>query len=432
MDMRARRRYCAIAGGAAAQGAVTGGTVETGATRNEGEPRQDGWFQRGTNQSGMRDANERLVLSLVRRHGSLSKTDLARMTGLSAQTVSVIMRELEADALLLRGAPVRGKVGQPSVPLSLNPDGALFLGLKIGRRSADLVLIDFLGTVRSRRSLSYVYPSPAGTVEFVTEGIGAIRAGLSTAQDARIAGLGIAMPFELWNWADTVGAPREIMEAWREADIRADIAAKLPFPVYLQNDATAACGAELVFGSTGALRDFLYFYVGSFIGGGIVLNGALYSGRTGNAGALGSMPVPGADGRPRQLIDIASIATLEKALAALGRDGSHMWTSPEDWGEMGPELDEWIGAAAGGIAYAIVAATAVIDFEAAIVDGWMPAGVRDRLVEAIGAALGTFDLEGIRMPEVRKGSVGIHARALGGASLPLFERFLVQQASAKD
>lgn len=87
---------------------------------------------RGTNQSGMRARNERLVLSLVRRHQALAKSEIARMTGLSAQTVSVIMRLLEKDGLLLRGEPVRGKVGQPSVPMRLNPDGAFSLGSRSG------------------------------------------------------------------------------------------------------------------------------------------------------------------------------------------------------------------------------------------------------------------------------------------------------------
>ena len=116
----------------------------------------------------MRDHNERLVLSLVRQHGSLAKSDIARMTGLSAQTVSVIMRELEEEGLLLRQEPVRGKIGQPSIPMSLNPEGAYFLGLKIGRRSAELVLIDFLGSVRAMLQHSYRYPAPRETVEFVT------------------------------------------------------------------------------------------------------------------------------------------------------------------------------------------------------------------------------------------------------------------------
>ncbi|TGP56927.1 ROK family transcriptional regulator [bacterium M00.F.Ca.ET.159.01.1.1] len=399
--------------------------METGIARHGSPEVLESRLHRGTNQSGMRDHNERLVLSLVRQHGSLAKSDIARMTGLSAQTVSVIMRELEEDKLLVRQAPLRGKIGQPSIPMALNPEGAFFIGLKIGRRSAELVLIDFLGNVRAMLQHSYRYPAPRETVEFVTQGIKTMRGELTPAQDKRIAGLGVAMPFELWNWADTAGAPRDVMEEWRHRDIRADIQAQCEFPVYLQNDATSACGAELVFGQAGAARDFVYFYIGAFAGGGIVLNGRLYSGPKGNAGALGSMPVPGPDGKPTQLIDVASIAMLEKALSAKGIDGSYLWTSPQEWGDIGAELDEWIASASRALAYAIVAASSVIDFEAAVIDGWMPLEVRRRLVEAIRQAISGIDAEGLKLPFVREGTVGIHARALGGASLPLSERFLI-------
>lgn len=393
-----------------------------------GSPRHG--LHRGTNQSGMRDHNERLVLSLVRSHGNLAKTDIARMTRLSAQTVSVIMRELEDDGLLLRGEPIRGRVGQPSIPLALDPEGAFFLGLKIGRRSAELVLIDFLGNVRAMLTNSYRYPSPRETVAFVKSGITGIRSGLTVDQDRRIAGLGIAMPFELWNWAETAGAPRDIMEQWRNRDIRADVQAECPFPVYLQNDATSACGAELVFGQIRGLRDFVYFYIGAFAGGGVVLGGRLYMGPTGNAGALGSMPVPGLGGRPTQLIDVASLAILEKALNAEGQDAGYLWTSPESWSGEGPAFDQWFARAGEALAFAIVSSASVIDFEAAVIDGWMPGSARRRLVENVRAGLARIDVEGLKIPEVREGTVGIHARALGGASLPLSERFLVGSAQA--
>ena len=55
---------------------------------------------RGTTQNGVRLYNERLALSLIRRHGSLPKAEIARLTGLSAQTVSVIVRQLENFCLL--------------------------------------------------------------------------------------------------------------------------------------------------------------------------------------------------------------------------------------------------------------------------------------------------------------------------------------------
>ncbi|NNL18480.1 MAG: MarR family transcriptional regulator, partial [Boseongicola sp.] len=94
----------------------------------------------GSNQSGLRDQNARLVLSFIRRHGAMPSAEIARRSGLSAQTVSNITRALEADGLVKRGAAIKGKVGKPSVPVKLNPSGVNALGLNIGRRSAELVL----------------------------------------------------------------------------------------------------------------------------------------------------------------------------------------------------------------------------------------------------------------------------------------------------
>ncbi len=246
----------------------------------------------------MRDQNERLVLSLVRQNGSLAKTEIARMTRLSAQTVSVIMRELEDEGLLLRQAPMRGKVGQPSIPMALNPDGAYFIGLKIGRRSAELVLIDFLGNVRAMLQNSYRYPAPRETRRFrQRRHQAAARRASAPRRTSGSQGWGSRCPSSSGT-GPTPRAPRA--RSWTNggtATYAPTFRRICGFPVYLQNDATAACGAELVFGQTGNLSDFIYFYIGAFAGGGVVLNGRLYSGPTGNAGALGSMPVPGADGR---------------------------------------------------------------------------------------------------------------------------------------
>jgi predicted NBD/HSP70 family sugar kinase len=380
--------------------------------------------QRGKNQSGIRDFNERLVLGLVRRHGSLSKSAITRMTGLSAQTVSVIMRRLESDHLLQRGEPMRGRVGQPSVPLSIDPDGAYFIGAKVGRRSLDLVLVDFGGGVRHEIVETYPYPTPRDTIRRIRAGVDACAARLG-ADAERIAGLGVAMPSRLWAWADEIGARAVELEAWREYDLRADLDELLPYPVYLQNDATAACGAELVFGGHAGLDDFLYFHVGAFVGGGVVLGGALYAGRSGNAGAVGSCPVPDGRGGTVPLFERASLILLERALHAAGRRTDRLYDPAADWHPFGRYLDAWIGAAGDGIAHAVAAAASVIDFEAAVVDGSFPPDVRERLLRRIGTCLGVLDLTGIDPPRLLPGSIGPPARALGGASLPLFDRYLL-------
>jgi predicted NBD/HSP70 family sugar kinase len=386
-----------------------------------------GWpAHRGTNQSGMRAYNERLVLTLVRRHGGISKSEIARLTGLSNQTVSVIMRQLEADGLLVRGEPMRGKVGQPSVPLSLNPAGAWFLGLKIGRRSTDFVVVDFLGNIVRQSSRAYAWPLPEDTIAFARKAISETRDWLD-AGSARIAGIGIAMPFEIWAWAEEVGAPAREMDRWRSFDVREAIREFCPWPVYVQNDATAACGAELAFGAGPRKQDFIYFYVGTFVGGGVVLNGSLYTGRTGNAGALGSMPVPGVKAISEQLIDQASIVVLERRLNAAGIDPSPLWTAGSDWSGFEEHTHAWLAIAARGIAHAIVAAASVIDFEGAMIDGGFPSHIRARLVELVSVEISRIDTQGIALPRLEEGGLGPVARALGGASLPLFDRFLIDQ-----
>lgn len=383
---------------------------------------------RGTNQSGVRLYNERLILSLIRRHKNLAKVEIARLTGLSTQTTTVIINRLEADGLLRAGEPQRGRIGQPSVPYSLNPDGAFGLGLMIGRRSSDLVLMDFTAGIRARRRMIYPFPTPREILVFAEREMPNLLAQIPGTQHDRISGLGVAMPFELWNWETDLETPPGALGEWRDFDVAAELSRRFtPWPVRLCNDATSACAAELTFGAGSAYRDFAYFYVGTFIGGGIVLNGSLFPGRSGNAGALGSMPVmrheKNGAASLEQLIRTASIYRLERRLIAAGQRGTDIWLSPDDWSSFEEPLDAWIAEAAEALAQSIAAVLAVIDFEAIVIDGAFPADVRCRLVERVKERLSGIDRQGLTEAAVVEGSIGRDARAIGGAALPLLAAF---------
>jgi len=379
----------------------------------------------GANQAGVRVYNERLLLSLVRRFGPLSKIEVAKLTGLSVQSTSAIMNRLQVDGLLKREAPLRGRVGQPTVPMSLDPEGAFSLGLKIGRRNSELALVDFRGAVRKRDHRTFAFPTPAMILEFVRGSLPRMTEALDERQKRRIAGLGVAFPFQLWSWEEEIGAPAGAMQAWRDFDVEAEIAKACPYPVILCNDATAGCAAEFFFGRGWRFPDFLYFFVGAFIGGGLVLDGALRTGRTGNAAALGSMPVmPRSEGgRAPQLIACASIYQLERRLEAAGADASPIWATPDHWPDFGAPLDAWIEEVAFALAYASLAAISVIDFEAIIVDGAMPALVRDRLTARARQVFASLDRRGLSEVEIVPGTVGADALAIGGAALPLLKNF---------
>lgn len=348
--------------------------------------------------------NERQILSLIRKRGPLARTGLAHSTGVSPQAITNISRRLIKNGFLAEDQVVRGKVGQPSTPLSLAPDGALFLGLKIGRRLVELALVDFTGHIKIHRQEIYPHPSPGHVLAFARHGIATILD--ATPQADRIAGLGVAMPFRLWDW----GAR---MANWRNVDLAASLGGALPFPVFLENDASTACAAELILGRSILPRDFAHVYVAHFAGGGVVLDGRLRIGPRRNAGALGSMPVPGG----RQLLDCASVSVLE---ARLGRS-----LPPDDSGWDVPADVEraWVRDSAAAIAFAAVSAVALLDVPAVVVDGAIPPALRNRLVEATREAVTALPAAGIDRPEILPGTLGRSARILGAAALPLAHFF---------
>ncbi|NHF74610.1 ROK family transcriptional regulator [Paracoccus xiamenensis] len=379
-----------------------------------------GLVLRGSNKTSMRASNERLVITLLHRHGTLSRAELAARTGLSAQAVSVITRKLETEGLIVGGEPMRGRVGQPSIPFALNPDGAFFVGVKVGRRSTEVVLGDMTGQIRDTLSQTYTQPEPGPVAAFVTDAVARI---MAQGDGARALGIGIAIPSEMWNWGALIGMAPEHMAGWRDLGLAERLAEQSGLPVYTRNDATAACGAELMFGSADLPADFLHLYFGYFIGGGLVLNNRLYDGPSGNAGAIGSMPI-GWEGRPRQLIELASIHLLEQALPH-GR----ILTDGDEWKVPQPVLDAWLDRAARSSAHAIAASCAVLDLDAVVIDGWMPAHIRADLAARISAALPGFDFSGMSMPQVVEGSLGRHARTLGAVAVPFAAHFLIDQGT---
>ena len=379
----------------------------------------------GLSQKGVRNHNERLVLSLLQRHGKMPGSDLAKLSALSPPTVSAILKSLEHDGLLDRGDPVRGKVGKPSVPMMLSPNGVLSFGLKIGRRSADLLLMDFCGSVREQRRVTYSFPSPEQVFAFLDVGLANILSTLNADQTNRVCGLGVAAPFEMWNWHDLKGNEANDFVSWKNLSIADEIAKFSKLPVSLVNDATAACQAEHVFGRGKDFRDYAYFFIGAFVGGGIVLNNSVYEGRQGNAGALGSLRSVSPLGESKQLVDMASIHLLEERLKEVDLDPSIVWDTPQDWSSISRYVDPWLGQTAQELAKASLSTCSVIDFEAILIDGAFPPEIRDELVERVRRYIANQDTRGLIPPKIESGSIGGNARALGAASGPIFSQFLL-------
>ena len=383
---------------------------------------------RGSNHVGMRQFNERVVLQAIRQNGSLPKADLARLTGLTAQTIGLITTRLEEDGLLIRHDPVRGRIGQPSVPLALNPDGAFSIGIKIGRRNTDWLLVDFTGHVRLRKTLPYPFPEVTSLLPALGDNMKALQAELGLLS-SRLVGVGVAAPFQLGGWHKMLGLSSAQSNRWNEIDLSAEVQAMTELPVNFAKDASAACVAELVAGRGRDLKSFLYLFVDTFVGGGLVINSHLHSGIHGNAGAVASLPLHTADRAstnampPAQLIDQASLWDLEQRFKAQGLDPTAAYDDRAVLAPYASESNAWVQRAAIALAHCVVSGTAFLDLDAVVIDGSLCRALLQQLIEQTKVDLSRYNAEGLWPATVLTGSIGSDARALGGALLPLHANF---------
>ncbi|NNE81654.1 MAG: ROK family transcriptional regulator [Silicimonas sp.] len=372
----------------------------------------------------MRDTNARVVLSFIRRHGALPSAEIARRSGLSAQTVSNIIRALETDGLLKREQAVKGKVGKPSIPMALDPKGVFSLGLNIGRRTSELVLVDFNGTRIAARTTTYAFPEIERVFSFLTTGIKSI---LDNHPEAKplIAGIGVASPNKIWEWLEVVDAPQDAMRKWQDLDIADEIKARTGLSAVTENDATSACVAEHLIGRGSEFADFAYIFVGSFVGGGLVLGNKVISGPTHSAAGIGPLPVPDGKGGTTQLLNVASLYVLERNLANAGLDPKRLRQFQGDWSDFADYVAPWIEDTGRNLAIAAAAIASVVEVEAVLLDGAMPEAIRHRLTECTRRNFSELDTTGIGQLRIEEAATGPGARSVGAALLPIHSKYFL-------
>ncbi len=380
----------------------------------------------GVNQSGLRDHNARTILSFIRRHGGMSSAEIARRSGLSAQTVSIIVRNLESEGLLVRGEAIRtkGKVGKPQTPMRLNANGVHSLGLNVGRRSSELVLVDFHGKQVQEHVVTYPYPTVDGVLKFLEAAIVKVEQTRPKTTQSLV-GIGVTLPNEMWGWLEIVGAPKSALDQWKAGDFLEVVSRRTDLKVFQENDTTAACIAEHLLGIGKEYSDFGYFFVGAFVGGGLVLDDKIISGRNNGAASFGSIPMKGANGEQTQLLNLASIYTLEERLTDAGLDPNIIRENPSDWSVIENHAAAWAEETGAHLAMASAAVASVVEIQAVLIDGAVPSSVRTSICSSTNKHLDQLDLDGIKKPLIAEASVGRAARSIGAALLPIHANYFL-------
>lgn len=386
---------------------------------------------KGSNSVQVRHYNERVVLESIRKLTEASKADVARYANLTPAAIAMIIDALESSGFIKQIGKRFGQRGQPSIMYRLVPERAYSIGIRIGRRALDAVLVDFAGAIQAQESHEYAFPEPDHVRRSGNNAIKAFKDWLGKDLQSRLVGIGIAAPYFLGGWGEELGFPPELSSKWEEVDLPALFANDDDIPVYIENDGSAAALAELVGGNGARFDDFMHISIDTLIGGGLVQNGQLQTGPNGNTAALGPFPVSRSNlasvkappGPFDILLHRASVYVLVDHLRASGVEVFRVRElDPPSPGSREP-IAQWQADCADAIAQAIVGIISIVDIEAVIIDSILPRIILQDLVAGIQSRLREVVPVGLLVPEIIVGSVGRLGSAIGGAMLPIYAQF---------
>ncbi|MBB3644127.1 putative NBD/HSP70 family sugar kinase [Rhizobium sp. BK619] len=380
----------------------------------------------GTNLEQAKSHNRRVVIEAVRTNGPLSRAAIARMTALTAQTVSNIVEELERSHLLVPAEAQKLARGQPIIPYSINPAGAYSIGLELGRQRASGVLTDLSGAVCARIERHVKHPDPQRAMPVLQSIVEDIQQAFVFDRN-RLLGVGMALPGRYADGGITSLSPQNL-PGWQDFPVGHELEQRVKVPVLVENDATAAAIGERLHGVARGLSSFVYLFLagGGGIGAGMFLDGHLYKGSRNNAGEIGHIIV-----EPHgKLCSCGKRGCLDRYISPtvayefMGITNAEELSSDDLDARIaggGEGLDAWLDQAVQPLRQTLDFLELAFDPQTIVFGGSISTSLMRRLAERLEPLHVPIDPNRTRsVPRVMIGMTGKDTAILGAAALPIF------------
>ncbi|MEV0612052.1 ROK family transcriptional regulator [Nonomuraea sp. NPDC050404] len=392
------------------------------------------------------------MLDQIQLCDGISRVEIAQRTGLTPQSVSGIVRRLLDEGIVREDHANRvSSGGKPRTALRINAGAGSAVGLHFDPVELTCTVVDLLGrplVVRRR-------PTPPGTdpshvVTAMTELVAEVLAEADVPR-AQVLGLGLATPGPIDQHLGMVVAPPQLAH-WTRVPLKQMLGDRTGLPVTLDNDATAAAVGERWSGAGRGVANFAYFFFGTGIGGGLVLNHQVYRGGSLNAGEFGHASVLpdgpecycGNRGCLELLANPSAIVTAahHRLAGHSGGDGGNsVLREPFERdprlvdhaairvaaGAGDPLAAAVIDEAAERVASMAVSVANLVDVDLIVLGGHGIEHVEKRYADAVAAALATRPLSRhIRVVDVAPSPLGADAAVVGSAALVLHATYSPQ------
>jgi predicted NBD/HSP70 family sugar kinase len=233
------------------------------------------------------------MLDLLRTSGTLSRVELAELSGFTPATITNVVRRLIDDGLVHEvGREQQGR-GQPRRLLKLDPSAWYAVGVQLDRTTTTIVVVDFAGSRVATAGLRGTGSGrPDDSIAAVADHVTDLLRSAGVPRD-RVLGAGLVThgPQDRARGMLLTAQPAP---EWLEFPLTSTLSERLGMPVLLENDATAAAIGEQWAGTV-PTETFGVIYMASGIGGGVIVDGDVYRGRASNAVEIGHVALGGSD-----------------------------------------------------------------------------------------------------------------------------------------
>jgi predicted NBD/HSP70 family sugar kinase len=229
----------------------------------------------------------RRVLRAVRAAGSLTQAEIVRCTGLSAATVSTIVRELQASALVVVTPTATGRRAQS---VSLSQLSGLAIGIEMGQAHLRGAICDMGYRVLIEEKIGYdIAQSPERGLRRVDWLVSTLLR-QARVDRSQVRGVGVSVPGPL---DPVTGGARSVtlVPRWQGVDITGELSSRVDLPVQLITDINAAALGELACGASRSTDEMAYIRLSTSVEAALVIRGEVYPGSSGLAGQFGHITV---------------------------------------------------------------------------------------------------------------------------------------------
>jgi predicted NBD/HSP70 family sugar kinase len=237
---------------------------------------------------GSREQHLGALFEAVLTRGPLSRRDAARITGLSAASVTKLVKPMITHGYLVENLREAGVPGRPQIPLQVDASRHHAVGIKLMDGEVVGVVVDLHAEVQSSHRMKYGDTSPAGVVAAIDE-MTSILLDRSPVDRDRLLGIGIGLGGHV-NGRTGVVVESPFLN-WKNVPLRKLVAERLKLPVVIENDVNTLAVAEQWFGAGSSFGTFAVVTIGVGVGCAFVLDGQLWRGVSGAAGEFGHMVV---------------------------------------------------------------------------------------------------------------------------------------------